>query len=243
MSEYLEMSLGLIESSELVGAELLSALEPIHEELGHNFAVAQMFRSEWEMRNSVLTDMKHPTADSKYWQAVREQQVHFQELVMLSYEYRMNAEKLRVIEAQLAKSERDLKLGIGYQCQEDRDIEEARLGMKRIQAERMRFVMLNQQRTAKDRIREVTSWHRIMAELKPRMRYGTDSYEGHQPESYHLRFQNEMRALQQVGGNSSASEVRNLVGLADMSQKAVRSAELASAKADALSAKADALSR
>ena len=43
-----------------------------------------------EVPVSVLNDIKFPTPAAKYWQAMREQNVMFQELVMLSYEYRKN---------------------------------------------------------------------------------------------------------------------------------------------------------
>ena len=54
----------------------------------------QVFRTETEMRLSVLNEGKHPTAASKYWQAVREQSVFFDNVMVLSFEYRRNVIKL-----------------------------------------------------------------------------------------------------------------------------------------------------
>ena len=49
-----------------------------------------MFRTETEMRISVLNDLKHPTPGAKYWQAVREQNVFFEQMIFLSFDYREN---------------------------------------------------------------------------------------------------------------------------------------------------------
>jgi hypothetical protein len=40
------------------------------------------------MEVSVLDDVHFPTPDAKYWQSVREQSVHFSELIRLSFDYR-----------------------------------------------------------------------------------------------------------------------------------------------------------
>ena len=50
----------------------------------------QMFRTETEMRFSVLSDNKYPTKAAKYWQSVREQNTHFENLVHLSFDARKN---------------------------------------------------------------------------------------------------------------------------------------------------------
>ena len=50
-------------------------------ELQDTWIKNQMFRTETEMRVSVLNDLKHPTVAAKYWQAVREQNVMFEQLI------------------------------------------------------------------------------------------------------------------------------------------------------------------
>ena len=50
-----------------------SAVVELREELADNWQKKQIFRTETEMRISVLNDAKHPTNASKYWQSVREQ--------------------------------------------------------------------------------------------------------------------------------------------------------------------------
>ena len=74
----------------------------------------QVFRTETEMRLSVLNDGRHPTPAAKYWQAVREQSVFFDNVMALSFEYRRNVIKLAQKEKELAEEkdelERDLLL-------------------------------------------------------------------------------------------------------------------------------------
>jgi len=90
----------------VAGASILKqsdfrALDAIKEELQNTWEKVQIFRTRTEMQVSVLTNAKHPTPDSKYWQAVREQNVMFQELVMLSYEYRKNVVEIKKLRRDL----------------------------------------------------------------------------------------------------------------------------------------------
>ena len=50
-------------------------------ELKDTWRKKQMFRTETEMRFSVLSDNKYPTRAAKYWQSVREQNTHFENLM------------------------------------------------------------------------------------------------------------------------------------------------------------------
>ena len=59
-------------------------------ELKDTWRKKQMFRTETEMRFSVLSDNKYPTKAAKYWQSVREQNTHFENLVHLSFDSRKN---------------------------------------------------------------------------------------------------------------------------------------------------------
>ena len=59
-------------------------------ELQDTWMKKQMFRTETEMRFSVLSDNKYPTKAAKYWQSVREQNTHFENLVHLSFDARKN---------------------------------------------------------------------------------------------------------------------------------------------------------
>ena len=66
-------------------------------ELKDTWKKKQMFRTETEMRFSVLSDNKYPTKAAKYWQSVREQNTHFENLMHLSSDARKNAVEIKKI--------------------------------------------------------------------------------------------------------------------------------------------------
>jgi len=72
-------------------------------ELQDNWAKKQMFRAETEMRFSVLSDNKYGSNASKYWQSVREQNTHFENLMHLSFEYRKNDVEIKKLQLETLK--------------------------------------------------------------------------------------------------------------------------------------------
>ena len=70
----------------------------------------QVFRTETEMRLSVLNDGKHPTPAAKYWQAVREQSVFFDNMMALSFEFRRDVIKLAQKEKNWQKKQMSLSV-------------------------------------------------------------------------------------------------------------------------------------
>ena len=74
------------------------AIVELREELGDNWRKKQIFRTETEMRISVLNDAKHPTNASKYWQSVREQGAMFDALMGLTFDLRRSKLSRRKLE-------------------------------------------------------------------------------------------------------------------------------------------------
>ena len=73
------------------------AIVALKEELTDTWTKKQIFRTETEMRISVLNDGKHPTQASKYWQSVREQNAMFEALMGLSFDLRKsNVKRLKL---------------------------------------------------------------------------------------------------------------------------------------------------
>jgi hypothetical protein len=188
-------SFSIIESSKVLKSDDFFTLSELKSELQDTFLNVQIFRTRTEMETSVLNDLKHPTPDSKYWQAMREQNVMFQELVMLSYEYRKNQVEIKILERKLAL--------------ENDDLEKELL---QIEIEKKKFIGTNQERTAKDRIRELREWHEIKESLKPDMECGIDNVDTHQLVSYTLRWINQLSGMSE---NASISERNNLLGQLD----------------------------
>jgi len=79
------------------------------DELRDTWTKKQIFRTETEMRFSVLNDLKYPTKASKYWQCVREQNVYLENLMSLSFEYRRDEVKLKRLEQKIKEEKDPLK--------------------------------------------------------------------------------------------------------------------------------------
>ena len=82
----------------------------LKEEIKDTWHKKQVFRTETEMRMSVLQDAKYPTKASKYWQCVREQNVFFENLMSLSFDYRKNEVKIIRLKKKLAEETDPLRV-------------------------------------------------------------------------------------------------------------------------------------
>lgn len=170
----------------------------LQKELQDSWRKRQMFRTETEMRLSVLNDGKHPTPASKYWQAVREQSVFFDNLMALSFEYRRNLVRLKHKEQKLKTEKNSFK--------------RERL---EIDIDEKRWIIEQQKQEARHRIRELEHWSRIKAELDDGS-FDTQNPNTHQAESLPLRFEHDLKSL--TPGTPS-SEVRNVLGLIKTARK------------------------
>jgi len=117
-------------------------------ELKDTWVKKQMFRTETEMRISVLNDGRHPTNAAKYWQCVREQNVFFENLIDLSFDGRENEIEIKKLHKEIEEEE-----------------DEFERGLKQITLERKYYRRANLELTAKDRMRELEHWSRIKKEL------------------------------------------------------------------------------
>ena len=152
----------------------------------------QVFRTETEMRLSVLNDGRHPTPAAKYWQAVREQSVFFDNMMALSFEYRRNVIKLARKEKELAEEKDE------FECD-----------LLLIDIDELKWIVDSQKQEAHHRIRELEHWSRIKSELDDGT-FDTVDPNTHQKVSLPKRFEHDMKALTP---GTSASEARNIIGL------------------------------
>ena len=160
-------------------------------ELRDTWTKKQVFRTETEMRFSVLNDFKYPTKASKYWQCVREQNVYLENLMSLSFDYRRNDVKIKRLEKKLAEETDELKKEL-YQIDLDEKI----------------YARANMQLTAKDRMREIRLWSKIKKENDDGS-FDTQNVNTHQLESYGQIMQNRAKTLT---SGSSQPEVFNVLG-------------------------------
>lgn len=183
----------VISKSDILVQEDWEKLAPLTQELQTTFLKSQLFRTRTEMEVSVLDDLKHPTPASKYWQAMREQNVMFQEMVMLSYEYRKNIVEIKKLTRDLEKEEDELEKEL-LQIEIDKKI----------------FTSRNQERTAKDRIRELKAWSEIKEREGSRMnKEELADVDNHQLISYTKKWINQSIVM---GDSGSPAERQNLLG-------------------------------
>ena len=171
-------------------------LESLRGELLQTWETAQIFRTRTEMDVSVLKDIRFATPDAKYWQAVREQNVQFQELVMLSFDYRKTVLEARKLERDQGKEADDLEQEI-----------------MQVEIDRKRFVAQNMERTAKERLREILEWTDIKKKLRPLLKYGDQDVNAHQWEALRLRFEYEAKL---VNEHTQPADARNILGIYKM---------------------------
>jgi len=160
-------------------------------ELKDTWTKKQIFRTETEMRVSVLNDGKHPTKASKYWQCVREQNVFFESIMSLSFDYRKLEIKIKQQQNMIAKTENEL----------EREL-------MQIDLEQMIYSKANMELVAKDRIRELELWSILKKEIDDGS-FDTQNVNSHQAESLKLILQNRANTLT---SGSSQAEIMNVVG-------------------------------
>ena len=189
----MDTALATVRGASVLNAADSASLNMLAGELRQTWDTVQIFRTRTEMEYSVLDDIHHPTADAKYWQCVREQNVMFGELVGLSYEYRKNDIELRM-ELRKLETERD----------------DLARELIQVEIDRKTFAAANMQRVASDRMREIRHWHEIKVALLPQMKHGADDCDAHQRESLPIRFE---RQAAMVTPASPPSDRINLIGL------------------------------
>ena len=174
-------------------------------ELRDTWTKKQVFRTETEMRMSVLQDAKYPTKASKYWQCVREQNVFLENLMSLSFDARRNEVKLKKLKQKLETEEDELKKEL-IQI----DIDEKTYGVA------------NMQLVARDRMREIKLWSVLKKEFNDGS-FDDKDVNSHQLDSYHLIMKNKAETLT---SGSSQPEVFNVLGQLKTIERVKKSGEM-----------------
>lgn len=196
MKKELQINEDLKEIISILNDEEINQILILKDELVDNWHKKQIFRTETEMRFSVLNDAKHPTIASKYWQSVREMSAHFDALMNLTFDLRKNTvEKLRL----------DKKIDDLMQDEENNkfDIMDAHIDLDRNLYDRSCMLQV-----AKDRVRELTLWSKIKGELDNGS-FDTKDVNTHQADSLHKYFENRVKSL---NDSSSPGDIMNAMG-------------------------------
>ena len=189
----------------LLDAEDVSKFKELTSELRDTWTKKQVFRTETEMRMSVLQDAKYPTKASKYWQCVREQNVFLENLMSLSFDARRNEVKLKKLKQKLETEKDPIKLEL-LQI----DIDEKTYGVA------------NMQLVARDRMREIKLWSALKKEFDDGS-FNTKDVNRHQLDSYAIIMKNKAETLT---SGSSQPEVFNVLGQLQTIERVKKSGEM-----------------
>ena len=98
IKKYTKLGVTKIRDGDILEKDDMKSVANLSTELQRVFEVHQMWRTETEMRYSVLNDVKFPTPAAKYWQSIREQNVFWEQLVFLSCDYQKQQGELELLE-------------------------------------------------------------------------------------------------------------------------------------------------
>ena len=174
-------------------------------ELRDTWTKKQVFRTETEMRMSVLQDAKYPTKASKYWQCVREQNVFLENLMSLSFDARRNEVKLKKLQQKLETEKDPLKREL-----------------LQIDIDEKTYNVANMQLVARDRMREIKLWSALKKEFNDGS-FDDKDVNRHQLDSYALIMKNKAETLT---SGSSQPEVFNVLGQLQTIERVKKSGEM-----------------
>ena len=183
----------------------VKAFQEMTTELRDTWHKKQVFRTETEMRFSVLNDLKYPNRAAKYWQCVREQNVYLEQMMDLSFQCRRNEAKIKFIEKKLEK-----------------ETDEYKIECYKIDLDEKRYGLANMQLVAKDRMREIKLWSKLKKEFNDGS-FDDKDVNTHQLDSYHTIMQNKAETL---SAGSSQPEIFNVLGQLKSIERVKKSGEM-----------------
>ena len=175
-------------------------------ELQDTWRKKQMFRTETEMRFSVLSDNKYGTNAAKYWQSVREQNTHFENLMHLSFDYRKNDVEIEKLEHKIIDPNED----------------KFEKKLATIELEEKLYGRANMELVAKARMREISTWSKLKKEFHDNT-FDDKDVNTHQAESYMHQLEQKKATLTP---GSSQPEVFNVLGQLETLKRVRQSGEL-----------------
>ncbi len=188
-----------LEVSGLLAYTDADILKNIDTELISSLQKSQMFRPKYLMEVSVLEDVRFPTPDSKYWQAILERNVMFQNLCFLYFDYKEKLVDIKIKNAEITELEKTKT-----------ELSNAQAEKLNIQNERIKMQTEFIKKEARERVREIRDWTEIIRKLEPEMKYSKDNPEEHMPESYLLRFAEQTKLIQELGASDMNGAINTI---------------------------------
>ena len=191
--------------SDILDVEDVKEFKLLIPELKDTWKKKQVFRTETEMRFSVLSDNKYPTRAAKYWQCVREQNTHFENLMHLSFDARKNDVEIEKLRAKIKKEKDKLEKQL-----------------LQIELEEKIYGKAGMELVAKHRMREVATWSKLKKEFHDGS-FDDKDVNTHQAQSYKIRLEHQKATLTP---GSSQPEVFNVLGQLNTLDRVIKDGEL-----------------
>ena len=215
-------AIAVIEDTPLFSQEEKMELISASENMENSFFHSQVFRTDTEARISVLNDVKFPTPASKYYQSLREMNVHQCELVNLLYDYEEKKQDLKIVRADIMELEENL---LNAEKESDKIRINAQIKKKEIELAKTSFSLKTMKRMADGRKQEIMQWDKILRELTPVMddlKIPKDDPDAHQKISYAVRFIRQARNSFLSNVEMGTAEANNLLGQLTTNMKVIR---------------------
>ena len=191
--------------SNILDKDDVKSFKKLIPELQDTWMKKQMFRTETEMRFSVLSDNKYPTRAAKYWQCVREQNTHFENLMHLSFDARKNDVEIEKLRTKIKKEKDKLEKQL-----------------LQIELEEKVYSKASMELVAKHRMREVATWSKLKKEFHDGS-FDDKDVNTHQAQSYKIRLEHQKATLTP---GSSQPEVFNVLGQLNTLNRVIKDGEL-----------------
>lgn len=185
--------------NKILDEEDIKIIQDLKTELTDNYHKNQVYRTDTEARISVLNDIKFPTLASKYWQAVREQSMMFEEAITEAYH-------LRHLNLQIFELEEQIK---ELKKQDPNNVKiKIKLLKKEYKIDTKKAEKNNITRSLKWRIKECQVWSKIKEELNDGS-FDTMDVNTHQGLAYKHYWASRVKAL---GSESNSSDIITSLG-------------------------------
>lgn len=189
--EYVLAGLAEVKNAGFLSKENEDKLASIAKDLEETWRTERIWRTETEMRYSVLDDTRHPTPGMKYLQARREQDVFFQQLMYLSCDYKEKQGELLTLQGEREELEQE----------PESKVRDGKLLQNEAKIRRAEWQLMEMKKQAHHRVRELTTWEKIKKELNDGS-FDPNDYEGIQQMGLQLRWHNQLEAAKHSQGTS-----------------------------------------
>ena len=202
IKKYTKLGITKIRDVSILEKDDMTSISKLTKELQRVFEVRQIWRTETEIRYSVLDDVNYPDSASMYWQCIREQNVFWENLVSLSCNYQKSQGELDLLEIEYDEIKGNNKKSNAQRKIKDAEIKQMQIGL------------MNMRLQGHDRVREIKIWEQIKNELTAKEDFDINDVNKHQIKSYAKRWEQKMNLG--AKSNNSAMFINSMTSLETM---------------------------